>query len=118
VAKPAIFTTIALDPAPWHGSTVAVRGSTAMLTAAARAGCWSAVVGMPNLGLVCHGIESGRGRLRCRSLTVTVSGRGAAGWASQARMWLPALTGPLPMIAGQAAVESGTTDPAVVAVGA
>ncbi len=34
-------------------------------------------------------------------------------------MWLPALTGPLPMIAGQAVVESGTTDPAaVVAVGA
>ncbi len=188
-----------------RGSTVAVRGSAsmlfAMLAAATRAGCWCAVVGMPNLGLVAadelnvdlerlalvpnpgpdwpevvaalldgidlvvvgaptatapvparglsararqrgsvlvgvgewpraeltigadhgvwHGLESGRGRLRCRSLTVTVSGRGAAGRACQARMWLPALTGPLPMIAGQVVVESGTTDPAaVVAVGA
>jgi len=39
-----------------RGSTVAVRGSTSMLfvmlAAATRAGCWCAVVGMPNLGLV------------------------------------------------------------------
>ncbi len=39
-----------------RGSTVAVRGSTSMLfvmlAAATRAGCWCAVVGMPNLDLV------------------------------------------------------------------
>ncbi len=54
---------------------------------------------------VWHGLEAGRGRLRCRSLTVTVWGRGAAGRARQAHMWLPALTSPLPMITGQAVVE-------------
>ena len=68
-----------------------------------------------------YGLGTGRGRLRCLSLTVSVQGRGAAGRARQAQMWLPAITGPSPMIAGQAVVEPGTAEAApaaVVAVGA
>jgi len=53
-----------------------------------------------------YGLGNGRGRLRCRALTVVARGRGGAARARQVRMWLPALTGPLPMIAGQAVGEA------------
>jgi hypothetical protein len=50
---------------------------------------------------VWYGLSGGRGRLRRRALTVVVRGRGAAERPRRASMWLPALTGPLPMVAGQ-----------------
>jgi hypothetical protein len=53
-----------------------------------------------------YGLGRGRGRLRCRKLTVIVRGRRAAGRARQVQMWLPALTGPLPMIAGTVVVDA------------
>ena len=189
-----------------RGSTVTVRGSTSllleMLGAATMAGCWCAVVGMPDLGFVAAaelgvvlerlaivrepgpdwpqvvaalldgidvvvvaapaatpavlarrlaararqrsavlvssgewpaaeltieadhgfwcGLSGGRGRLRCRALTVVVRGRGAAERPRRASMWLPALTGPLPMVAGQVAApavppQPGDTDFAATA---
>ncbi len=52
-----------------------------------------------------YGLGEGRGRLRCRELTVVAHRRGDAARARQVQMWLPALTGPLPMITGQAAGE-------------
>jgi hypothetical protein len=69
---------------------------------------------------VWHGLGVGRGRLRCRSVTLVVRGRGAAGRPRQARMWLPALTGPLPMIGGQPGAEPAppVREPAAVAVSA
>jgi hypothetical protein len=54
-----------------------------------------------------YGLGEGRGRLRCREVTVVARGRGGAARARQVQMWLPALTGPLPMIAGQAPREAG-----------
>jgi len=54
-----------------------------------------------------YGLGHGRGRLRCRELTVVARGRGGAARVRQVRMWLPALTGPLPMIAGQATDGAG-----------
>jgi len=54
-----------------------------------------------------YGLGEGRGRLRCRELTVVARRRGGAARARQVQMWLPALTGPLPMIAGQAVGEAG-----------
>ncbi len=180
-----------------RGSTVTVRGSTsllfAMLGAATRAGCWCAVVGMPDLGRltaaelgvvlerlalvrepgpdwpqvvaalvdgidvvvvaapaatpavlarhlaararqrsavlvssgewpaaeltieadhgVWYGLTGGRGGPRCRALTVVVRGRGAAERPRCASMWLPALTGPLPMVAGQVAAPAVPPQP-------
>lgn len=52
---------------------------------------------------VWYGLTDGRGRLRCRMANVVVRGRGAAERPRQAPMWLPAPTGPLPMITGQVA---------------
>lgn len=51
-----------------------------------------------------HGIDYGRGRLRCRTVSVVVRGRGATERPRRAPMWLPPLSGPLPMISGQPAI--------------
>lgn len=59
---------------------------------------------------VWYGLRRGRGRLRCRLVNVAVRGRGAAERPRRARMWLPALTGPLPMIAGHVAPETLAVD--------
>jgi hypothetical protein len=60
---------------------------------------------------VWYGLSGGRGRLRCRALTVVVRGRGAAERPRRASMWLPALTEPLPMVAGQVAVPAVPPQP-------
>jgi len=60
---------------------------------------------------VWYGLSGGRGRLRCRALTVVVRGRGAAERPRRASMWLPALTGPLPMVAGQVAAPAVPPQP-------
>jgi hypothetical protein len=50
---------------------------------------------------VWHGLGAGRGRLRCRQLTVTARGRGAAGGVpKRVDVWLPRLSGVLPPVAG------------------
>jgi hypothetical protein len=57
-----------------------------------------------------HGLGDGRGRLRCRTVNVVVRGRGAAERPRQAPMWLPPLTGPLPMITGQGPTGAAPSD--------
>jgi len=47
---------------------------------------------------VWHGIESGRGRLRGRQLTVTARGRGAASAPRVTHLWLPLPSGALPVV--------------------
>jgi hypothetical protein len=54
---------------------------------------------------VWYGLGQGRGRLRCRQVDIVVRGRGAAERPRRARMWLPVLAGPLPMIGGQAVAD-------------
>ncbi|MEV0129966.1 hypothetical protein AB0H83_16080 [Dactylosporangium sp. NPDC050688] len=44
------------------------------------------------------GLGEGRGRLRCRELTIQARGRGAASAAREVTLWLPALEGPLPPV--------------------
>ncbi len=66
-----------------RGSTVAVRGSTAMLAAATRAGCWCAVAGMPNLSLLGTdelGVDLERHRGPRPPPGLAGSGRSAARW--------------------------------------
>jgi hypothetical protein len=48
------------------------------------------------IGSVWHGLESGRGRLRCRQLTVVARGRGAAAAPRRVEFPWPAPSGPLP----------------------
>jgi hypothetical protein len=67
---------------------------------------------------VWHGLGQGRGRLRCRQVTVVVRGRGAAERPRQARMWLPALTGPLRMVTGPVVDEPGPPPPTTASVAA
>jgi hypothetical protein len=45
---------------------------------------------------VWHGLEQGRGRLRCRQVTVVARGRGAAAAPKRTEIWWPAPSGPLP----------------------
>jgi hypothetical protein len=42
---------------------------------------------------VWHGLGAGRGRLRCRQLTILARGRGAAARPKRAQVWLPAASG-------------------------
>jgi hypothetical protein len=42
------------------------------------------------------GLGTGRGRLRCRELTIRAHGRGAAAVPREVTLWLPAPTGPFP----------------------
>jgi len=46
------------------------------------------------------GLGAGRGRLRCRELTIQARGRGAAAAPREVTLWLPALEGVLPPVAG------------------
>jgi hypothetical protein len=57
---------------PWEGADV---------TLEAERGVW-------------HGLGAGRGRLRCRQLTIVARGRGAASRPKRAQVWLPAPTAP------------------------
>src|SRR4051794_23147190 len=57
-----------------------------------------------------HGLGDGRGRLRCRTVNVVVRGRGAAERPRQAPMWLPPLTGPLPMIRSEGPTGTAPSD--------
>jgi hypothetical protein len=52
-----------------------------------------------------QGLGVGRGRLRCRQVRVVVRGRGGALRPRQVWMWLPALTGSLPMAGGGPPLE-------------
>jgi hypothetical protein len=61
-----------------------------------------------------QGLGVGRGRLRCRRVRVVAHGRGSAARARQVWMWLPALTGPLPMVGGRPRQETEAADPAAV----
>jgi hypothetical protein len=45
---------------------------------------------------VWHGLGSGRGRLRCRQVTVVARGRGAAAVPKRTEIWWPGPAGPLP----------------------
>jgi hypothetical protein len=45
---------------------------------------------------VWHGLDQGRGRLRCRQVTVVARGRGAAAAPKRTEIWWPAPSGPLP----------------------
>jgi hypothetical protein len=44
---------------------------------------------------VWHGLGQGRGRLRCRQLTIMARGRGAASAPKRIEVWLPKASGPL-----------------------
>jgi len=46
-----------------------------------------------------HGVGQGRGRLRGRELDVVAHGRGAAAHARRVHLWLPELTGVIPVLA-------------------
>jgi hypothetical protein len=61
-----------------------------------------------------YGLAAGRGRLRWRTMTVVVRGRGAAERLRHAQMWLPPLTGPLPMVSGQVVGVAQPIKPAEV----
>ncbi|WP_239152373.1 hypothetical protein [Virgisporangium aurantiacum] len=54
-----------------------------------------------------HGIETGRGRLRGRQLTVTARGRGAASAPRLTHLWLPQPSGILPPPSGELRPASG-----------
>jgi hypothetical protein len=60
---------------------------------------------------VWHGLEQGRGRLRCRQVTVVARGRGAAAAPKRTEIWWPAPSGPLP------SPESWTVTPAMAGPG-
>lgn len=49
-----------------------------------------------------EGLAAGHGRLRCRELTITAHGRGAAGRPRRVRVWLPDPTGRLAPVASVA----------------
>ncbi|WP_308441040.1 hypothetical protein [Planosporangium mesophilum] len=64
---------------------------------------------------VWHGLERGRGRLRCRQLTIMARGRGAASAPRRTEVWWPALqrsrtsgvpTAPAAVHEGEAALEA------------
>jgi hypothetical protein len=62
-------------------------------------GSWPAVdLTLHAVDPVWHGIESGRGRLRGRQLTVTARGRGAASTPRVTHLWLPLPSGALPVV--------------------
>lgn len=61
---------------------------------------------------VWHGLDQGRGRLRCRQVTVVARGRGAAAAPKRTEIWWPAPSGPLPS-PGSWTVTPATADPAV-----
>jgi hypothetical protein len=63
-----------------------------------------------------HGIETGRGRLRGRQLTVTARGRGAASAPRLTHLWLPQPSGILPPPSGelQAPLDEPATELATV----
>ncbi|HYS39647.1 MAG TPA: hypothetical protein VEO01_28860 [Pseudonocardiaceae bacterium] len=65
---------------------------------------------------VWYGLGRGRGRLGCRALDVVIRCRGAAERPRRAQMWLPALTGPLPMITGHRAVGEPAQAPETAAI--
>jgi hypothetical protein len=59
-------------------------------------GSWPAVdLALAAVDPVWHGIDSGRGRLRGRQLSVVSRGRGAAAAARSTHLWLPRPAGPI-----------------------
>jgi hypothetical protein len=60
---------------------------------------------------VWHGLDQGRGRLRCRQVTVVARGRGAAAAPKRTEIWWPAPSGPLP------SPRSWTVTPAIAGPG-
>lgn len=61
-----------------------------------------------------QGLGTGRGRLRCRELTITAHGRGAAARPSQVRVLLP---DPAGRLAPAPPAGSGTTRPSLTVIG-
>ncbi len=57
---------------------------------------------------VWHGLEQGRGRRRCRQLTIVARGRGAAAIPKRTQIWWPA---PRSWTAGRPAAPPGVQDP-------
>lgn len=57
-----------------------------------------------------QGLGAGRGRLRCRQVRVVARGRGGAARPREVWMWLPALSGPLPMVGGQPVLPDASAE--------
>ena len=64
------------------------------------------------------GLGAGRGRLRCREMTIQARGRGAAAAPREVTLWLPALEGPLPPVTQAPRPETGAGTGAETGAGA